>query len=241
KRPVGPERESASSQIGESGALDALAGPAHLTTLGAPEPDQNPEHRRLPRSRPAHERRNRSGHRVHVGGPQDHPVLDRKVDRVGGEQRFDHASATTALSMKWIGTRGRRTTVHGRQVAEKNVFVVAADEYPEDEQLDGAAGNFSERTERERGRAAPRGRVRVPGFHQQPDQGELKEIGAKQLALKPAGKRDHMRLYFGPLPPSRGVQRGPSTSVALQSTQFGGFTRSWPSTCSYTPAGHTWL
>ena len=30
----------------------------------------------------------------------------------------------------------------------------------------------------------------------------------------------------GPLPPSRGVQRGPSTSVALQSTQFGGLTRS---------------
>src|SRR2546428_1611826 len=27
----------------------------------------------------------------------------------------------------------------------------------------------------------------------------------------------YIRLYFGPLPPSRGVQRGPSTSVALQS------------------------
>src|SRR5438094_6577532 len=50
----------------------------------------------------------------------------------------------------------------------------------------------------------------------------------------------YIRLYFGPLPPSRGVQRGPSTSVALQSTQFGAFTRSRPSTSSYTPAGHTW-
>src|SRR5262245_50995164 len=36
--------------------------------------------------------------------------------------------------------------------------------------------------------------------------------------------RAHMRLYFGPLPPSRGVQRGPSTLVALQSTQFGALT-----------------
>src|SRR6266566_3388870 len=35
----------------------------------------------------------------------------------------------------------------------------------------------------------------------------------------------YMRLYLGPLPPSRGVQRGPSTSVALQSTQLGAFTR----------------
>jgi hypothetical protein len=32
--------------------------------------------------------------------------------------------------------------------------------------------------------------------------------------------------YLGPLPPSRGVHRGPSTSVALQSTQLGGFTLS---------------
>src|SRR5687767_10505682 len=37
---------------------------------------------------------------------------------------------------------------------------------------------------------------------------------------------NHMSRYFGPLPPSRGVQRGPSTSVALQSIQFGGLTRS---------------
>src|SRR6185503_14016012 len=45
--------------------------------------------------------------------------------------------------------------------------------------------------------------------------------------------------YRGPLPPSRGVQRGPSTSVALQSMQLGGFTRSSSPTRSYTPAGHT--
>src|SRR2546425_3106398 len=50
----------------------------------------------------------------------------------------------------------------------------------------------------------------------------------------------HIPLYLGPLPPSRGVQRGPTTSVALQSTQFGALTRSAPSTTSYTPAGHTW-
>src|SRR5437667_7290645 len=49
----------------------------------------------------------------------------------------------------------------------------------------------------------------------------------------------YIRLYFGPLPPSRGVQRGPSTSVALQSTQLGAFTRSRPSTSSYTPAAPT--
>lgn len=36
----------------------------------------------------------------------------------------------------------------------------------------------------------------------------------------------YIRRYFGPLPPSRGVQRGPSTSVALQSTQLGAFTLS---------------
>jgi len=42
----------------------------------------------------------------------------------------------------------------------------------------------------------------------------------------------YIRLYFGPLAPSRGVHRGPSTSVALQSTQFGALTRSTPSTSS---------
>jgi len=50
--------------------------------------------------------------------------------------------------------------------------------------------------------------------------------------------RRYIRLYFGPLPPSRGVHRGPSTSVALQSTQFGAFTRRVPCVTSYTPAGH---
>src|SRR5438105_14774171 len=38
----------------------------------------------------------------------------------------------------------------------------------------------------------------------------------------------YIRLYLGPLPPSRGVHLGPSTSVALQSTQFGAFTRRAP-------------
>src|SRR5207247_2038563 len=55
-----------------------------------------------------------------------------------------------------------------------------------------------------------------------------------------ASATPHILLYLGPLPPSRGVQRGPTTSVALQSTQFGALTRSVPSTTSYTPAGHTW-
>src|SRR6266540_2231364 len=55
-----------------------------------------------------------------------------------------------------------------------------------------------------------------------------------------AGATRHICLYLGPLPPSRGVQRGPTTSVALQSTQFGALTRNAPSTTSYTPAGHTW-
>jgi hypothetical protein len=48
----------------------------------------------------------------------------------------------------------------------------------------------------------------------------------------------YIRLYLGPLPPSRGVHLGPSTSVALQSTQFGAFTRRAPCASSYTPAGH---
>src|SRR5256886_17180720 len=48
----------------------------------------------------------------------------------------------------------------------------------------------------------------------------------------------YIRLYLGPLPPSRGVPLGPSTSVALQSTQFGAFTRRAPCATSYTPAGH---
>jgi hypothetical protein len=51
----------------------------------------------------------------------------------------------------------------------------------------------------------------------------------------------YIARYLGPLPPSRGVHRGPSTSVALQSTQLGGFTRSSLPTRSYTPAGQTWL
>ena len=55
-----------------------------------------------------------------------------------------------------------------------------------------------------------------------------------------ASGRRYMTRYLGPLPPSRGVQRGPSTSVALQSTQFGAFTRSSSPTRSYTPAGHMW-
>ena len=36
----------------------------------------------------------------------------------------------------------------------------------------------------------------------------------------------YIRLYDGPLPPSRGVQRGPMASVALQSMQLGAFTTS---------------
>ena len=47
----------------------------------------------------------------------------------------------------------------------------------------------------------------------------------------------YIARYWGPLPPSRGVQRGPRTSVALQSTQLGGLTRSSSPTRSYTPAG----
>lgn len=52
--------------------------------------------------------------------------------------------------------------------------------------------------------------------------------------------RHYMRRYFGPEPPSRGVQRGPTTSVALQSTQFGAFTRRVSPSRSYTPAGQMW-
>src|SRR6267378_2008498 len=51
-----------------------------------------------------------------------------------------------------------------------------------------------------------------------------------------AGTKSYIRLYLGPLPPSRGVHRGPSTSVALQSTQFGAFTRRPTLTRSYAPA-----
>src|SRR4051812_20784840 len=52
------------------------------------------------------------------------------------------------------------------------------------------------------------------------------------------GRSPYILRYFGPLPPSRGVQRGPSTSVALQSMQFGAFTTSLSPDISYTPAGH---
>lgn len=56
-----------------------------------------------------------------------------------------------------------------------------------------------------------------------------------------AGRGRHIARYLGPLPPSRGVHRGPSTSVALQSTQLGALTRRVPSGVrSYTPAGQTW-
>ncbi len=55
------------------------------------------------------------------------------------------------------------------------------------------------------------------------------------------GLTAHIVRYFGPLPPSRGVQRGPSTSVALQSMQLGALiTRLPASSFSYTPAGHMW-
>ena len=56
--------------------------------------------------------------------------------------------------------------------------------------------------------------------------------------LQRVKRRHHILRYFGPLPPSLGVHRGPKTSVALQSIQFGAFTRKAPSTRSYTPAGH---
>jgi hypothetical protein len=42
----------------------------------------------------------------------------------------------------------------------------------------------------------------------------------------------HIRRYFGPLPPSLAVHRGPITSVALQSMQLAGLTTSLPSTRS---------
>jgi len=50
----------------------------------------------------------------------------------------------------------------------------------------------------------------------------------------------HILLYRAPLPPSRGVQRGPMSSVALQSMQFAGLTTNRSPSRSYTPAGHMW-
>ena len=61
------------------------------------------------------------------------------------------------------------------------------------------------------------------------------------LRLCVRSRRSYIRLYAGPLPPSRGVQRGPTTSVALQSMQLGAFTTSVSPLRSYTPAGQTWL
>src|SRR2546430_11191211 len=60
---------------------------------------------------------------------------------------------------------------------------------------------------------------------------------APDAAMPEWNAESYIRLYLGPLPPSRGVHLGPSTSVALQSTQFGAFTRSAPCATSYTPAG----
>src|SRR5437667_5892562 len=48
----------------------------------------------------------------------------------------------------------------------------------------------------------------------------------------------YIRLYLGPLPPSRGVHLGPSTSVALQSTQFGAFTRRAPCATLHSRRAH---
>jgi hypothetical protein len=64
------------------------------------------------------------------------------------------------------------------------------------------------------------------GDHASAAPGRSANVGAyrPRNALQRAGV--YMDRYLGPLPPSRGVQRGPSTSVALQSTQLGGFTRS---------------
>ena len=54
------------------------------------------------------------------------------------------------------------------------------------------------------------------------------ESGAikQKIDIYTIAHRDHIARYFGPLPPSRGVHRGPSTSVALQSMQFAGLTTS---------------
>lgn len=57
------------------------------------------------------------------------------------------------------------------------------------------------------------------GIRRRPDIGEPEPNALQAFP-------NHIKRYFGPLPPSRGVHRGPTTSVALQSTQFGGFTRS---------------
>ncbi len=62
-------------------------------------------------------------------------------------------------------------------------------------------------------------------------QGEVRRSCSNPVAER-QGRGRYIALYFGPLPPSRGVQRGPKTSVALQSMQFGAFTRSAPSASS---------
>src|SRR5437867_12957473 len=89
-------------------------------------------------------------------------------------------------------------------------------------------------------RGAPAAEPQQSALRAQFSTGLLRGAPATRAPLTVEGMA-YIRLYFGPLPPSRGVQRGPSTSVALQSTQFGAFTRSRPSTSSYTPAGHTWV
>ena len=62
------------------------------------------------------------------------------------------------------------------------------------------------------------------------DGGVLRTVAARSntdAAMPNEGSsvEPYIRLYLGPLPPSRGVHRGPRMSVALQSMQFGAFTR----------------
>lgn len=62
--------------------------------------------------------------------------------------------------------------------------------------------------------------------HQQQDRfGAVRRVPFSSGSLG-SGTGRYICLYAGPLPPSRGVQRGPITSVALQSMQLGAFTTS---------------
>ena len=125
------------------------------------------------------------------------------------------------------------------EVPEQDVLIVTLDERHQRPELEHENDQPGTRTETEGGNPDETSCGGVRDFTGDPQENETADVGEEERALEPRLEA-YMRLYFGPLPPSRGVHRGPRTSVALQSTQFGALMRSPPSVASYTPAGHMW-
>src|SRR5690242_7065774 len=94
----------------------------------------------------------------------------------------------------------------------------------------GSAQSHANREGRGSARSAPEGTVIRLGGVRRPRDALRSAFGVVEFArvcceAQCLTSYNYMKRYLGPDPPSRGVHRGPTTSVALQSTQLGALTR----------------